>query len=172
LKTKSILENNNVATIPVTITTTRPNDTNAYAVGDVIGSATGSTAAVKLPSIGPTGGVIRVTGSRHEIDVAAIPTVTSGQWGFVLHVYSAAPPSAYGDNAAWDLPAGDRPYYLGFVELGAPLDTGSTLYIQQTGLDYDFELTTADLWCYHVTKGAYTPTASAVKTTKLYAMAM
>jgi hypothetical protein len=172
LQTKSILENNNMASTPVIITTTRPNDTAAYAVGDVIGSSTSTTAAAKLTSIGPTGSVIRITGSRHEIDVTAVPTVTSGTWGFRLHVYSAEPPSAFVDNASWDLAVGDRPYYLGYVDLGAPVDVGSTLYIQQTGLDYDFELTTADLWCYHVTNAAYTPTALAIKTTKLYAMAM
>jgi hypothetical protein len=170
LKTKSISENN-VATIPVTVSTTRPNDTNAYAAGDVIGTATNATAAMKFTGIGPTGGVIRITGSRHEIDVAAIPTYT-GTWSFRLHLYSITPPSALGDNAVWDLPAGDRPYYLGFVDLGSPVDFGSTLYIQQTGLDYDFELTTADLWGYLVTNAAYTPTALAVKTTKLYALAM
>jgi hypothetical protein len=168
LQTKSILENN-VATIPVTVSTTRPNDTNAYTAGDVIGTATGSTAAMKFTGIGPTGGVIRITGSRHEIDVAAIP---SGMTSFRLHLYSITPPSVLGDNAIWDLPAGDRPYYLGYVDLGSPVDLGSTLYVQQTGLDYDFQLTSADLWGYLVTNGAFTPTASAVKTTTLYALAM
>jgi hypothetical protein len=159
-------------TVPVTVSTTRPNDTNAYAVGDVIGTATGSTAAVKLTAIGPAGKVIRITGTRHRIDVTQVPTITAGTWGFRLHLYSATPPSAFGDNAAWDLTEADRPYYLGFVDLGAPIDNGSTLYIQQTGLDGDFPLTTADLWCYHVTNAAYQPTASAVKTTTLFAMAM
>jgi hypothetical protein len=158
-----------MGTIPVVISTTRPNDAVPYSAGDVIGTSTSTTAAMKLTGIGPTGGVIRITGSRHEIDVTAIP---SGMTSFRLHLYSADPPSALVDNAPWDLAVGDRPYYLGYVDLGSPVDTGSTLYVQQTGLDYDFDLTTPDLWCYHVTNGGYTPTALAVKTTKLYAMSM
>jgi hypothetical protein len=158
-----------VPSIPVTVSKTRPNDTITYSIGDVIGDSTSTTAAMQFVGIGTAGGVIRITGSRHEIDVASLP---SGLTSFRLHVYSATPPSAYVDNVAWDLPAGDRPYYLGYVDLGSPVDVGSTLYVQQTGLDYDFVLTTADLFAYLVTNGTYTPSALAVKTTTLYAMPM
>jgi hypothetical protein len=150
--------------------TTRPNDTAAYAAGDIIGSATGSTAAITFANIGAAGNVIRITGTRHEIDVASIP---SGMTSFRLHLYNITPPSAYGDNVAWDLPSGDRASYLGYVDLGSPVDLGSTLYVQQTGLDNDFLMgATTDLFGYLVTNTAYTPTASAVKSTTLYAMGM
>jgi hypothetical protein len=154
-------------TVPLTFTVTRPNDILPYLAGDVIGSSTSTTAAVKLTNIALQGGVIRITGTRHEIDVAAIP---SGMTSFRLHLYNAIPPSAFVDNAAWDLPAGDRASYIGYVDLGSPADLGSTLYVQQTGLDYDFAVIARDLWCYTVTNGAYTPTALAVKTTTLFAM--
>jgi hypothetical protein len=158
-----------MSTVTVSVSEARPNDTLQYTAGDVIGTSTSTTAAVKFTSIGPTGGVIRITGTRCEIDVAAIP---SGMTSFRLHLYSAAPPSAYADNVAWDLLAGDRPYYLGYIDLGSPVDLGSTLYVQQTGLDYDFLLTSPDLYGYLVTNGTYTPTASAVKIITLYALAM
>jgi hypothetical protein len=150
--------------------TTRPNDTAAYAAGDVIGTATGSTAAITFANIGAEGKVIRITGTRHEIDVSSIP---SGMTSFRLHLYNVTPPSALGDNAAWDLPSGDRASYLGYVDLGSPVDLGSTLYVQQTGLDNDFLMgATTDLFGYLVTNTAYTPTASAIKSTTLYAMGM
>jgi hypothetical protein len=157
-------------TVSVKASITRPSDTAAYTAGDIIGTATGSTAAIQFAAIGAIGKVIRITGSRLEIDVTAIP---SGMTSFRLHLYSVTPPSALGDNAAWDLPSGDRSSYLGYVDLGSPVDLGSTLYIQQTGLDYDFSMgSTVNLFGYLVTNGAFTPSASTVKVITIYAMAM
>jgi hypothetical protein len=152
------------------VSVTRPNDGTAYTAGDVVGAATGSTAALTFTSIGAINKVIRITGTRFEVDVTAVP---SGMTSFRLHLYNVTPPSALGDNAAWDLPAGDRASYLGYVDLGSPVDAGSTLYVQQTGLDYDFLVDgTTSLYGYLVTNGAYTPTAQAVKKVTLYALAM
>jgi hypothetical protein len=92
---------------------------------------------------------------------------------FRLNLYNATPPSALGDNAVWDLPSGDRASYLGYVDLGTPVDIGSTLYVQQTGLDYDFLMgATNNLFGYLVTNGGFTPSASTVKDITLYSMAM
>jgi hypothetical protein len=158
------------STVKSAASVTRTNDTNAYTAGDVIGAATGSTAALTFTAIGETNKVIRITGTRLEIDVAAVP---SGMTSFRLHLYNVTPPSALGDNAAWDLPSGDRASYLGYVDLGAPVDVGSTLYVQQTGLDYDFLVDgTTSLFGYLVTNGAFTPGASTVKVITLYAMGM
>jgi hypothetical protein len=148
----------------------RPSDNAPYLAGDIIGTATGSTAAITFSLLGNIGKVIRITGSRLEIDVAAIP---SGMTSFRLHLYNITPPSALGDNAPWDLPDIDRAAYLGYVDLGAPVDVGSTLYVQQTGLDYDFLMgATTSLFGYLVTNGAYTPTSAAVKSITLYSLSM
>jgi hypothetical protein len=157
-------------TVAVSTSHTRPNDTSAYGAGDVLGTATGSTAAFTFTGIGAATKVIRITGTRLEIDVAAVP---SGMTSFRLHLYNVTPPSALGDNAAWDLPSGDRASYLGYIDLGTPVDVGSTLYIQQSGLDNDFLMgATTSLFGYLVTNGAYTPSASVVKSITLYAMGM
>jgi hypothetical protein len=87
----------------VSVTLTRTADTNAYTANDVVGAATGSTAALSFASLGPPGANIMVTGCRLRIDVAAVP---SGMTSFDLHLYDATPPSALGDNAAFDLPSG------------------------------------------------------------------
>lgn len=144
----------------ISVSLTRTNDTNIYAAGDVIGSATGSTAALTFAGLGTASTVIRITNAKLEIDVNAVP---SGMTSFRLHLYNVTPPSALGDNAVWDLPSGDRASYLGYVDLGTPVDVGSTLYVQSSGLDFDFKMgSTTSLFGYLVTNGGYTPAASTV----------
>jgi hypothetical protein len=148
----------------------RPNDTLPYLAGDVLGTSTSSTAALEFTLVGRVGKVIRVTGSRLEIDIPSIP---SGMTSFRLHLYSIPPPSAYVDSTPWDLPASDRNAYLGYVDLGSPVDLGATLYVQQTGLDYDFLMgTTTSLYGYLVTSAPFTPSASTVKVVTLYSLGM
>jgi hypothetical protein len=160
---------NSGGTTAITVSVTRPNDSTPYGAGDVIGTATGSTAALQFSLIGQAGKVIRLTGTRLRVDVTAIP---SGMTSFRLHLYNVTPASALGDNTAWDLPSGDRSGYLGYVDLGSPLDMGSTLYVQQTGLDCDVLLLTSSIFGYLVTNGGFTPSASTVKSLTLYALGM
>ena len=152
---------------PVTIT--RPNDTSAYTANDVIGAATGSTAAVEFKNMGPTGARIMITSTQLEVDASA---VISGETSYRLHLYNITPPSASGDNAAWDLPSGDRASYLGFIELGTPVDLGSTLYVEQNIVNKQTSLSTQSLWGYLVTIGAYTPTAQRVHKITLHSVAL
>ena len=152
---------------PVTIT--RPNDTSAYTANDVIGAATGSTAAVEFKNMGPSGARIMITSTQLEIDATA---VISGETSYRLHLYNITPPSASGDNAAWDLPSGDRASYLGFIELGTPVDLGSTLYVEQNIVNKQTSLSTQSLWGYLVTIGAYTPTAQRVHKITLHSVAL
>ena len=143
------------------VTLTRTNDTNVYAANDVIGEATGSTAALTFSSIGPVGGgEVIITKALLEVDITA---VVSGMTSFRLYLYSATPPSALGDNVAWDLPAGDRATFLDYIDLGTPLDLGSTLYVQN--LQINNQVTVASggsLYGYLVTSGTWTPAASTV----------
>lgn len=142
------------------VTSTRPNDATPYAAGDVV------CGAMEFENVGPGGGSLLITSLDHRIDVADIP---SGMVGFRLHLYSATPPSAYADNAAWDLPAGDRDVYLGYVDLPAPVDMGSTLYSQLDSVNIQRKLasTSTSLFAYLVTLGAYTPAAQTVRKVKL-----
>jgi hypothetical protein len=172
-----VSSNTSNSTVSPTSTTTkvsksfaRPSDSLAYLSGDVIGPSTSTTAALELPLIGNVGSVIRVTGTRLKVDVGPVP---AGMTSFRLHLYSALPPSALVDSASWDLSAGDRTIYLGYVDLGSPSDFGSTLYVQQTGLDYDFQIGgTTSLWGYLVTATGFTPTSAAVKNITLYILGM
>lgn len=149
-------------------TFTRPNNTTAYAAGDVLGSDTTASSALEFANIaGVAGQDILITSAQLQIDVSAIP---SGMTSFRLYLYSVTPPSAYADNAAWDLPSGDRASYLGYVDLGAPADLGSTLYVEVNQINKHVRLSTTSLFAYLVTNSAYTPTAQAVKKITLHAL--
>lgn len=151
------------------ISVTRTNDTNVYGANDVLGPATGTTAAVTFPNMGPAnGGEIIITASVFERDATAL---ISGETNYLLHLYSITPPSALGDNVAFDLPSGDRASYLGSINLGTPVDLGSTLYVEQYPLNKQVTLASSSLFGYLVTVGTYTPVAQAVHRIALHALA-
>lgn len=150
-------------------TFSRPNNTTAYDAGDVLGANTGSTAALQFVVAGRTGQEVLITSAQLEIDVTAIP---SGMTSFRLHLYNVTPPSAYGDAATWDLPSGDRASYLGYIDLGAPADLGSTLYCEINQLNKQVTLSTASLFGYLVTASGYTPTAQAVHKVTLHTIGL
>lgn len=154
----------------VSVSLTRTADTNAYLANDVVGAATGSTAALTFANLGAAGGDVLITTTRFEIDLAA---VISGMAGFRLHFYSITPPSALGDNVAWDLPSGDRASYRGYVDLGTPVDLGSTLYVEQGPANKQITIPAGgSLFCYLVTLGAYTPSSGDVFKITLHAAAL
>lgn len=143
-----------------TITLTRTNDTNAYAAGDVVGAATGATAALQFAVGRQGGGHVLITTSRLAVNLSSVP---SGMGNFRLYFYNVTPPSALGDNAAWDLPSGDRTAFLGYIDLGTPVDLGSTLYVEMTHQDKQVVVPSGGiLYAYLVTTGGYTPSASDV----------
>jgi hypothetical protein len=152
------------------VTLTRTADTNAYTAGDVLGSATGSTAALTFANMGPSGGgAVIFTDAELEIDKSSVP---SGMTSFRLYLYSVTPPSALGDNAAWDLPSGDRASFLGYIDLGTPVDLGSTLYVQSTGVNMKRTLASGSVFGYLVTNGGYTPASADVHKITLHAVGM
>ena len=132
-------------------TVTRPANTTAYTAGDVVGGV------ITFPGMGPYGGDILITSAALRINVAAIP---AGMTSFRLHLYDLTPPSALEDNAAWDLPAGDRASYLGYVDLGSPADVGSTLFVQADQINKQVRLRTATLYGYLASSGGFTPAAN------------
>lgn len=139
-------------------TITRPADTTPYTANDVVGAA---AAAIEFDLIGPEGLPIIITDATLQIDVASVP---SGMTSFRLYLYNATPPSALADNAVFDLPSGDRSSFLGFIDLGTPVDLGSTLYVQNSGINKVVKMgATTSLFGYLVTNGAFTPTSAAVK---------
>lgn len=142
-----------------TVVITRPSNTTAYTAGDVIGDTNGSAIFEATNMAKTGGGEVIITSVELEIDVSSIP---SGMSGFNLRLYNASP-TAIADNAAWDLPSGDRGKYLGKIALGTPVDEGATLFIDNDGINKQITLTSTSLFFELQTVGAYTPTSAAVK---------
>jgi hypothetical protein len=144
---------------------TRPANATPYTAGDVVGGA------IEFKDIGPASGDILITSAALRIHVAAIP---SGMTSFRLHLYDITPPSATADNAAWDLPAGDRANYMGYVDLGSPADVGSTLHVQTDQINKPVRLAGSySLWAYLVSNGGFTPAGnSEVYVPTLYAISL
>jgi len=151
----------------VAVSVTRTADTNVYAANDVIGAATGSTAALTCANMGASGSTIMITGAELLIEASS---VISGETSYRLYLYNVTPPSASGDNAAWDLPSGDRASFLGFIELGTPVDLGSTLYVQNANINRQMILSGTSLFAYLVTVGTYTPTSARVYKVTLHSV--
>ncbi len=135
------------------VTITRPANVTAYTAGDNIGGA------ITFPTIGPSAGHVLITSADLRYDVTAIP---SGLTTTRLHLYTGTPPSALADNAAWDLPSGDRASYIGYIDFSVFLDLGSTLFTQVDGINKQIQLAAASssLFGYLVTTGAFTPAAN------------
>ena len=140
-----------------TATITRPSNATAYTAGDVVGD-TGGSAIISLTAAGPTAGFVIIQSVSLVFSDSAVP---SGMGAFRLHLYSASP-TAIADNAAFDLVSGDRASYLGFVDLAAPQDLGSTIYTQ---VDYPGRLVklaaaSTTLFAEIETRNAYTPVSA------------
>lgn len=155
------------------VTLTRTADTTSYTANDVVGAATGSTAALTFANMGPPntidGGRVMITSVAMEIDSTA---VISGQTSYRLYLYNVTPPSALGDNVAFDIPAGDRASYLGYVDLGTPVDLGSTLYVETNGVNKQIKLAGTNLFAYLVTIGAYQPASATVHVITIHTIPM
>lgn len=134
-------------TSPATIT--RPANTTAYTANDVLGGAI--TFAAAAPALG---GDLMVTSVELEADIAAVP---AGMTTFNLYLYNVTPPSAIADNAAFDLPAGDRASFLGKIVIGALVDEGATLYYRADNINAHIKTTSSSVFGYLVTVGAFTP---------------
>jgi hypothetical protein len=152
------------------VTITRPNNTDAYIAGDIVGNSTSAGGGVlTFSNIGSLAGDSFITSTSLRIHVAGVP---AGMTSFRLHLYDVTPPSALADNAPWDLPAGDRASYLGYIDLGSPADVGSTLFVQADQVNKQVRLRNDyTLYGYLVTIAGYTPSAQAVKVIELHAVA-
>lgn len=105
----------------------RPSNTTAYTAGDVIGAADTGTpanagsAVLEFPTVGPTGGWIRIDAVDFSVGRATLP---SGMTGLRLHLYTVAP-TAILDNAVFSANLADRLNYRGFIALNTPEAIGA-----------------------------------------------
>jgi hypothetical protein len=112
----------------------------------------------------PAGSLIRITTSELKIDHTAL---VAAEGAYTLHLYTATPPSAFADNAAWTLTSADLPFYAGAVAVGTPVDLGAGLYLKVGTHVLDVTMTSSSLFGYLVNAGTMTPTAVARQITLL-----
>jgi len=148
-----------------TVSIARPDNTTNYTAGDVIGVAKSGTPADAgsaihtLSNAGPSGGFVLI---QSVSLVVGLSVVTSGMGGFRVHFYNASP-TAILDNAAYNLVSDDVSAYMGFVDLAAPQDLGSTLYTQADYLGKLIKLAAAStsLYAQIETRNGFTPASGA-----------
>lgn len=143
----------------VTLDITRPANVTAYTAGDLIGTGSGDAAILTLSNIGPSGGFVVIQSIELVLGISVVP---SGMTSFRLHFYSTKPATAAADNSVFDVTSTDRGAYVGYIDLPAPIDLGSTCFTQ---LDYPgklFKLAAAStsLFCELQTIGGFTPAAN------------
>jgi hypothetical protein len=133
-------------------TITRAANTTAYAANDVVGGV------IEIPVGVEAGGTFTLLGIDLLWNFGAVP---SGMASYTAHLYRSTPPSAYADNDAWDLGAGDRSVYIGPALIGSPTDLGTTLFVSNDTLSKVMTLAVGgtSIFAYLVTAAAYTPAA-------------
>jgi hypothetical protein len=94
-------------------TFTRPADTTAYASGDLVANSTtaGSVVAMSFTVARVAAGSVCIRKARLQKS-----TTTTANAAFRLHLYTAAPTIANGDNAAWST---TRAGYLGSIDFAS-----------------------------------------------------
>jgi hypothetical protein len=141
-----------------TVSFTRPANVTAYTAGDVIGTGASNDAIHTLSSIGSSGGFVLVQSIDLVLGISAVP---SGMTSFRVHFYDSSPVAA-ADNSVFDVASGDRAKYLGYIDMPAPVDLGSTCYTFSDFPGKQFKLASAStsLFCEIQTIGGFTPAAS------------
>lgn len=142
-------------------TITRPNNTTAYAIGDVVGAT-----AAAITFAGFSAKEWLITGIDFYRGASALE---SGEGSYSLYLYNVTPPSALADNAAFDVPSGDRAAYLGKFDIGTPVDLGGTIRVD-TAQSKQITATGTSLYGYLVTNAAYTPQAQSTFVVTLHAV--
>lgn len=133
----------------------------SHNAGDSVGGA------LEFTNIAPRGGgnVIITSASL------AILGGTAEASAFRLYLYDVTPPSATADDAAWDLPSGDRASFLGYVDLGTPVDLGSTCWIETSGINKQVKAASSSLFGYLVNLTTVS-TAAVAHTVTLHTVAV
>lgn len=111
---------------PSATTFTRPDDTTAYAAGDVIADSTSDPTVMEFANIGAAGGRVLLQDATFLCSDNAVPATLGA---LRVHLYDEEP-AAIADNVAYNLPSADRDKYLGWFEVPTPQDLGDTIWSQ------------------------------------------
>jgi hypothetical protein len=142
---------------------TRPNDTTAYASGDLVANSTTAASVVPMSlslTNGFAGGQTRITRVRLS-KTSVVPTNAN----FRVHFYTALPTIANGDNAAWSTSGAAN--YVGPIDVTSMLaftDGCNGVGAATAGSELLLRFSGGTLFALLEAKAAYTPTAQEVFT--------
>lgn len=146
----------------------RPNDTTAYASGDLVANSTtaGSVVPMQIPlgqiaSIGH--GLTRITRARLTKSGTGIANAS-----FRVHLYEASPTPANGDNGAWSTDKAAN--WLGNIDITSMLaftDGATGTGSATAGSEMFLRLASGSIFALLMAQGAYTPIANEVFTLTL-----
>lgn len=106
---------------------------SSHTAKDVVGGA------VTFTGLGQSGKSIMICGATFSI-ATTTPVVSA----FRIHLFNAAP-TVIADDAAFTLASTDIAKYLGWIDLGTPLDLDSTAqWVEVNGIAKPIKLATAD----------------------------
>ena len=128
----------------------------SHVAGDAHGAVGEFVLKDRMGAPPATGSHLKIVSATLQINGGTIETTA---WR--LHLYSATPPSAYADDAAWDIATNDLTIYLGYVDISQVLDFGTTLYIDMPNLNKQIKLTGTSVFGYLVNGTTLTPQAVA-----------
>jgi len=140
-------------------TMTRPADTTAYAVGDMVANNTvaGSVTPIQFSnavrSSGGTGVLRRLRLKKSGVSVTAA--------SFRVHLFRSSPTAGAGDNAAFSVSAGAA-NYLGKVDITCDqaFGDGAVGFSDVSAGDIQINPSTTDIFALLEARGAYTPTSA------------
>lgn len=132
----------------------------SHTANDVVGGAQ------EFANIGPAGGRIMITSASILVEGG-----TAEASAFRLYLFNVTPPSAVADDGAFALASGDRASYLGFVDLGTPVDIGDSLWVETHGINKQFKLLGTSVFAYLVNLTTVT-TAAVARSVTLHAIAV
>ena len=145
--------------LSASVSQTRASNTNTYDAGDVLGPTGGGTASMNFALGAVSGSCVKITSVSLERDVAAL---ISGETTYTLHLFNVTQPGAQADEATFTIASGDRSAYLGFINLGQPVDYGATLYVEQNNLNKIVKLAGTGIFGVLVTNSSYAAASASV----------
>lgn len=145
--------------VNITTSKTRPDNTTAYTAGDIVCSDDWVFNGLRKVE------ALYLMAVIFRVDVASLP---SGMSTFKLHLYNAATAVQLADNAPQTYLTADKAKMLASITLDAPVDKGDFLWSRTDSINKVLTMAAGGILYGRLeTDGAYTPTASAVKTITL-----
>lgn len=141
---------------------TRPNDTTAYASGDLVANSTTAGSVVPLSLALANPAQVQTIIKRCRL-VKSDTTATNGQ--FRVHFYGASPTVANGDNGAWS--TNKAANYFGSIDVTviAFSDGCAGTGAVTAGAEMQINITSGStIYCLVEARAAYTPAAQEVFT--------